>query len=293
MSDLSSTEEGACRNCGCPEIQRFCPRCGQEDTPSALPVRQILAEFLADLLQFDAKIWITLRALIARPGFLTREYLDGRRVRYLSPLKLYLAIGFLSFLLHLAQPQRIDTGASGAQRDGFQFGYQMVAGWAPRRDARRSDADASKEAAPADDTCQQKLNQRAAEERQRQRQAWLAGNQSSLGIARIPLYALLFALFFRRQRRLYMEHLVFTLHLQSAVLLVEMAGRLVGSFLSLGGFVATLASLFYFFRAARGMYEETRGRVFWAMAGFYGLTSAVDALAGVGAGIIYQLLPEV
>jgi hypothetical protein len=41
----------------------------------------------------------TLFALFFRPGFLTREYLDGRVVRYIQPFKLYLVSSVVLFLL--------------------------------------------------------------------------------------------------------------------------------------------------------------------------------------------------
>jgi Protein of unknown function (DUF3667) len=34
------------------------------------------------LIAFDGRLWRTLFALVFKPGFLTREYFDGRRRRY-------------------------------------------------------------------------------------------------------------------------------------------------------------------------------------------------------------------
>ncbi len=44
-------------------------------------------------------MWKTLKLLFTRPGRLTREYLDGRRRRYVLPLRLYLTCSFLFFLV--------------------------------------------------------------------------------------------------------------------------------------------------------------------------------------------------
>jgi hypothetical protein len=101
----SSYPHEPCRNCGDPTAGDFCPSCGQRKSD----VRASLAALFHDLMEVhfgvERRTPNTLFALFFRPGFLSREYLDGRVVRYLSPFKLYLAsslvlfvlVGFLSF----------------------------------------------------------------------------------------------------------------------------------------------------------------------------------------------------
>ena len=86
----------ACRNCGAGVQGRFCHVCGQ----AAHIHRSLLhlgEELLHGLFHFDAKGWRTLPLLIARPGLLTRRYIDGQRARYVSPLALFLFMVFLMF----------------------------------------------------------------------------------------------------------------------------------------------------------------------------------------------------
>ena len=88
--------ETTCRNCGAALRGRFCHVCGQ----SAHLHRSLLhlgEELLHGLLHFDAKGWRTLPLLVARPGELTRRYIDGQRARYVSPLALFLFMVFLMF----------------------------------------------------------------------------------------------------------------------------------------------------------------------------------------------------
>jgi hypothetical protein len=61
-------------------------------------VAHFAREVTEDLTHADSRLWSTLQALLLRPGFLTREFLDGRRVRYLPPLRLYLVLSVLFFL---------------------------------------------------------------------------------------------------------------------------------------------------------------------------------------------------
>ncbi|PKB14655.1 uncharacterized protein DUF3667 [Novosphingobium kunmingense] len=90
------THETACLNCGTPLIGSHCHGCGQ-----AAHVHKTLGAFFHDLLHgvfhFEGKIWRTLPLLVWRPGRLTREYIDGRRASYVSPIALFLFSVFLMF----------------------------------------------------------------------------------------------------------------------------------------------------------------------------------------------------
>lgn len=86
-----------CRNCGAAAPGNYCPECGQE-TNLALPSA---AGFLRDAAgryaAFDGRMWRTLGNLLARPGFLTREYFAGRRRRYVRPAKLFITLSIAMF----------------------------------------------------------------------------------------------------------------------------------------------------------------------------------------------------
>ena len=89
---------GPCANCNAPLVGAYCHQCGQ----AAHVHRSLLhiAEELAHgILHFDTKSWRTLPLLVARPGLLTRRYIDGQRARYVSPLALFLFSVFLMFFV--------------------------------------------------------------------------------------------------------------------------------------------------------------------------------------------------
>jgi hypothetical protein len=90
--------EGACLNCGAKLEGRFCAQCGQAAHPHR-KLAHVLEEFMHGLLHFDTKTWRTLPMVVFRPGTLTRNYVYGKRARYLSPLALFLFSIFLMFFV--------------------------------------------------------------------------------------------------------------------------------------------------------------------------------------------------
>src|SRR5262245_28998138 len=95
----------ACANCGAAVPGKFCGRCGQRLEHEMHSVVHFVREATEDLTHADSRLWSTLRALLFRPGFLTREFIAGRRVRYLPPLRLYLVLSVLFFLIAAVQPE--------------------------------------------------------------------------------------------------------------------------------------------------------------------------------------------
>ena len=86
-----------CRNCGVAAPGAYCPACGQE-TKLALPtLREFMREAAGRYVAVDGRLGKTVGALLFRPGFLTREYLAGRRRRYIRPARLFLVASLLLF----------------------------------------------------------------------------------------------------------------------------------------------------------------------------------------------------
>ena len=103
---------GLCLNCGTALIGEFCHACGQNGH-----VHKTLASIGHDLLHgvfhFEGKVWRTLPMLIARPGALTRRYIDGERARFVSPLAAFLFFVFLMFAaIHAVGGEGGETGVN-------------------------------------------------------------------------------------------------------------------------------------------------------------------------------------
>jgi hypothetical protein len=85
-----------CRNCGAPLAGRFCHVCGQLGHIHR-SVMHLCEEFFHGLLHLDGKIWRTLPLLVFQPGKLTKRFIEGQRVRFISPIGLFLFTVFLMF----------------------------------------------------------------------------------------------------------------------------------------------------------------------------------------------------
>lgn len=88
-----------CANCGSDVSGNYCQQCGQETVLHPPSTREFLHEFVGHYVALESKLWQTLRLLIFKPGALTLEYMAGRRVRYIEPLRVYLTMSLIFFAL--------------------------------------------------------------------------------------------------------------------------------------------------------------------------------------------------
>jgi lysylphosphatidylglycerol synthetase-like protein (DUF2156 family) len=90
-------ESTACRNCGTSLQGRFCAICGQEDRPLDPSIGEVMGEAAREISALDGRILRSVRRLFLSPGFLTTEHLEGRRVPWVSPVRLYLIFSVCYF----------------------------------------------------------------------------------------------------------------------------------------------------------------------------------------------------
>ncbi|MCJ7933566.1 MAG: DUF3667 domain-containing protein [Chryseobacterium sp.] len=109
MSHGKIREDKTCLNCGHYVEQRFCPHCGQENIESRQPFHFLFTHFIEDFTHYDGQFWKTIQYLFTRPGKLTKEYLAGKRQVYVAPVKLYIFISFITFLLPAILPKSKET----------------------------------------------------------------------------------------------------------------------------------------------------------------------------------------
>jgi len=99
---------GVCANCGATVSGHYCANCGQRVEHAVHSLWHFLSEVAEDLTHADSRLWRTLKALLFKPGYLTCEFLAGRRATYLPPFRLYLVMSVLFFLI-LALTTTVNT----------------------------------------------------------------------------------------------------------------------------------------------------------------------------------------
>ncbi len=94
----------SCLNCGTTLGGQYCGHCGQRSRSRLISIWELLQDAFGDLLELDSRLWQTLIPLVTRPGKLTRDYLEGRRARYMPPFRTYLVLSIVFFLVAFFDP---------------------------------------------------------------------------------------------------------------------------------------------------------------------------------------------
>ena len=216
--------DAACPNCGHAfgaARRKFCSECGQETNLRAPTFGEFAQQFGGSVIAAEGALWRTLALLFLKPGQLSREYLAGRRRRYVLPLRLYLTISLVALLaLRLTHsfefattPEKVITfdtasernfelawGAAGPRaglRDGVFFCEQLPASVCARLQ-RRLDLDPKNVAREFEQASERFFN-----------------HCGSAMFLLVPIFAAWLQLAYLNRRLRYAEHLVFALHLHA------------------------------------------------------------------------------
>ena len=197
-----------CLNCGSPLSGPFCSKCGQRASPPHPALHDLLHDALHELVHWDGKIVETVRCLVTRPGALTCHVLEGRRARYISPVRLYLTCSLIYFLLAAAAPGQGASFGLSVKRPGVNASVKTRAATGQTEEDRRQIL----AAIPAAPRLLQPLMRRSVEDPQGlQRDAFGAWPKALFVL--LPVFAGLVAVFYHKRH--FPEHLYFALHLHA------------------------------------------------------------------------------
>lgn len=99
MSHLNERSQKNCLNCNAQVHGKYCHICGQENIEPFETAWHLVSHFFKDITHFDGKFFSTLKYLIFKPGFLSKEYMIGRRASYLNPIRMYVFTSAIFFLI--------------------------------------------------------------------------------------------------------------------------------------------------------------------------------------------------
>jgi hypothetical protein len=238
MSDAPWIDASACTNCGTSLAGRYCATCGQKVAPLAPTLGYFVHELTHELLHVDGKIFRSLRLLLTRPGFLTREIFAGRRASYVSPIRLYLIASILSFAI---------SGLLGRYEESVNF-------WSTPDPGETVDPAVLNRVSEVELTISTALN------------VWLPRAMFVL----VPLFAALVMWRRRRSGHTYPQHLYFALHVHAAWFFALAVSSVLQAALVRLRYAAPTADILaelymvgYFFVAFKRVYETTIWGTLW------------------------------
>lgn len=108
MSHLNERSPKNCLNCNAEVHGRFCHVCGQENIEPVETAWHLVSHFFKDITHFDGKFFSTVKYLIFKPGFVSKEYMIGRRTSYLNPVRMYVFTSAIFFLIFFSFSKQND-----------------------------------------------------------------------------------------------------------------------------------------------------------------------------------------
>jgi hypothetical protein len=199
-------------------------------------VRELAIDAVSEFSGWDGRLATTLRALVRRPGMLTREFLEGRRARYISPLRVYLIASLVYFVLAAAAPNVRVGGKSTGLRVGLKPPPAGTTASRPQRVGEVASASLEGEEMLTPEERKEALED-IARAPAVMRPFLLRAVEDPVGLKRgvletmprmlfalLPIFAGIVALFYRGRK--YPEHLYFAIHLHAFIFLALAVGEL-------------------------------------------------------------------
>jgi len=98
----------------------YCNGCGQKNDNYRRSLFSLLIELGGTLTAIEGRIWRTWGALLFKPGKVAREYADGARTKWSSPIRTYLAMSLILFgFLALTNTHIISFDVNVKPKDGI------------------------------------------------------------------------------------------------------------------------------------------------------------------------------
>jgi hypothetical protein len=265
-----------CDNCGAEVPDKFCGRCGQRREHALHSVWHFSREVTEDMTHADSRLWSTILALLFKPGFLTREFIAGRRMRYLPPLRLYLVLSVAFFLVlgthHqdkavVLTPSRTGSGLEVKPADQVDDLAARPGETTEQRAARLCDPHYDGPFAGFVTPFLKKGCTKYVEDKGRSAAEAFIHTLPRAMFVFLPLLALVMKPLYWRPNRYYVEHLLFFLHNHAFGFLVFALLMLVTRFApsSIGNWATFLVWLYlpyYLFVSMRRVYGQSRWLTF-------------------------------
>lgn len=273
-------KKASCPNCEFifAETNNYCPNCGQENHTHKVPLKHYLVELLEAVFHFDTKIFVTLRDLLIKPGEITNKYNQNKRARYVPPLRVYIFISFIFFIVlstsnaHLSKRFNVFPEADDSikfeintdnDKDRDTSGHYLL------KEIRKTQGEdehlfdeyfkaRKKEVFWYNRNVYKNIvKSKAGIFSQEEFQHKLYKNISWLMFFLMPVFALYLRLLYFRRKQYYSEHLIFSVHFHSILFIISTLWLLQGMLKwHLGGYFFLLM-LAYLILSIKRVYTQS------------------------------------
>lgn len=230
------TKLPTCANCGYnfKDADNYCPECGQKNHEIKIPVKHFIEEFIEHTFHLDSKIFKSIKLLVFYPGKLSVEFNEGKRIKYFTPLKLYILISIIFFfLLNLQTPKPLNTNEkeSNFERANINFSFNGIS----------TNEIANLSEAQFDSLLQNRKIERTTYNNFMFNQLYKISNSSRVEFIHsliknisymmfllMPGFALLIYLFYKKKIQYYSESFIISVHFHSFIFLLFSVMILIG-----------------------------------------------------------------
>lgn len=268
MAEKKRRKFNDCPNCAYQfsGINNYCPNCGQENHNLDVPFSHVVLETLEGTLHFDTKIFRTLKLLLLKPGRLTELFIQNKRASYVPPIRLYVFISFIFFLVIAAVSSREAAKGESEIRIGTinsdasvkdNFSFQDLATM-PDAALTPKIREYGFEPTAFNKNLARKIGRfSAVSEEERNHKVFK--NVSLLMFALMPLFGLIVQSVYSRHKKNYIQHLIFSIHFHCFAFILFSIALLLGKFTHLEGFgrAAFLLNILYLLLALQYLFKQT------------------------------------
>ncbi|MER2998643.1 DUF3667 domain-containing protein [Pontibacter populi] len=255
-----------CPNCGYifEEVNNYCPNCGQENHDLNVPAKHLIAEFFEGTLHFDTKVWHTLKLLLFKPGLLTEKFNVGQRASYVPPFRLYVFISIIFFFVLALRGGSSPEEAKGSFTPDVEIKGLEADTVAETSEAAVALSDSLIQAIDSPFLKELSVKFKTFTSDEEQSRQKLLKNTSFMMFILMPFFGFVLYLFYRRQDRNYVEHLMFSIHFHTFFFLITIVAIGIEYFIKsfeVDTWVFWIA-LLYLFLAMLRVYKQSFWRTF-------------------------------
>ena len=270
-----------CPNCSSylRSTDTYCPSCGQKRMEKEdFSFRHLMQESFLDYFHIDSTFAKSILPLITKPGYLTVEYLKGKRASYVQPFKMFLVVSLVYFLLgsfempHLLQPskEKINRAAPASAPNDLKLTVKGNDALLEPTDSLRLKVRKYglnvyvRYKYPTASAFSRYLIKKALKITLSEGSFYetMRHTSSRLIFLLIPVAALLFKLIYIKRKRLYYEHLIFSLHFHTVVFLLFIVFQLAAILYQVPMIFQLVLILLYLFLAMKKVYSQSGIRTF-------------------------------